>query len=115
MEHRAYLMRLKKERIDDYVDIHRKEKIWKSVVDGLIDAGYQKMIIFRLGNDIILFEEAESLKKAYEFLATDEESVTWENMISEWMEEYPQLNEISGDLEFVDVPVVFYFEKGRLL
>ena len=115
MEHRAYLMRLKKERVGDYVDVHRKSKIWKSVVDGLISAGYRKMIIFRLGQDIILFEEAESLQDAYRFLAKDGASVKWDNMIVEWMEKYPLFNEIKGDIEFEEVPVVFYFEKGKLL
>ena len=63
MEHRAYLMKLKKDKIWDYVEIHKKEKIWKSVVDDLIKSG-KKMIIFQLGQELILFEEAEDFKKA---------------------------------------------------
>jgi L-rhamnose mutarotase len=115
MEFRAYSMRLKKDRIRDYVEIHKKEQIWKTVVDGLVKAGFEKMIIFQLDQDIILFEEALDLKKAYDYLNTDEESVKWDNLISGWMEEYPQFNEIKGDIEFKEVPVVFYFEKGKLL
>ena len=45
MQHRAYLMRLKKEHTQDYVQIHRKENIWSSVLDGLRDARYSKLII----------------------------------------------------------------------
>jgi len=107
-------MRLKKERTGDYLDIHRKDKIWRSVVEGLIQAGYRKMIIFQIGQDIILFEEAESLQKAYQFLAKDEASIKWDSMIGEWMERYPQFDEIKGDIEFEEVPVVFYFENGEL-
>ncbi|HEC62313.1 MAG TPA: L-rhamnose mutarotase [bacterium] len=114
MQHRAYLMRLKKGRIGDYVDVHGKEKIWKSVVEGLIRAGYRKMIIFQLGQDIILFEEAESFPEAYRYLARDEASVKWDEMIVEWMERYPQFDEIKGDIVFEEVPVVFYFENGEL-
>jgi L-rhamnose mutarotase len=115
VEHRAYLMRLKKEKIDDYIEVHRKEKIWKSVIEGLIQAGYRRMIIFQLGQDIILFEEAGSLKAAYQYLAGDTASVKWDQMIIEWMEVYPQFDEIKGDIEFKEVPIVFYFENGKLL
>ncbi len=81
MEYRAYLMRLKKENVEDYAEVHRKEKIWQSVVKGLIKAGYRKMIIIQLDQDIILFEEAENLQKVYQYLAKDEESVKWDKMI----------------------------------
>ena len=115
MEHRAYLMRLKKEKIHDYVDVHKKEKIWKGVVQGLKNSGYSKMIIFQHGQDIILFEEAESLKDTYAFLNDDEDSVKWEAMISDWMEEYyPEWNEIKKDIEYQEIPVVFYLENGEM-
>ena len=57
MEHRAYLMRLKKDKIHNYIEVHKKENIWKSIIDGMIEAGYSKMIIFQNGQDLILFEE----------------------------------------------------------
>ena len=100
-------MRLKKERTADYIDIHRKEKIWRSVVEGLIQAGYRKMIIFQLGRDIILFEEAESLQQAYQFMAKDETSIKWDSMIGEWMDRYPRFDAIKGDIDFEEVPVGF--------
>jgi hypothetical protein len=30
------------------------------------------------------------------------------------MESYPQFNEIKGDIEFKELPVVFYYENGSL-
>ncbi|MBC8387974.1 MAG: L-rhamnose mutarotase [Actinobacteria bacterium] len=115
MEYRAYFMRLKKNKVENYVEIHKKEKIWKSVVDGLKKAGYERMLIFQLGQDIILFEEAKNLKKSYKYLDSDKESIKWDKMISKWMEEYPKFNEIKGDIEFREVPVVFYYHNGKLL
>ena len=115
MEHRAYLMRLKKDKIKDYVEVHKKENIWKSVIDGIIAAGYNKMIIFQNGQDLILFEEADSLKDVYSYLDKDPESARWDKMVCEWMEIYPKFNEIKNDIEFVNVPVVFYYENGKLL
>jgi L-rhamnose mutarotase len=115
MEYRAYLMRLKQDKINDYVEVHKKEKIWKSIIDGMIGAGFTKMIIFRNGQDLIAFEEAKNLKEAYSFLDKDPESARWEKMINEWMEVYPHFNEIKGDIEFIEIPVVFYYENGKLL
>ena len=115
MEHRAYLMRLKKDKIKDYIEVHKKENIWKSVIDGMIGAGYGKMIIFQNGQDLILFEEADSLKDAYRYLDKDPESARWDKMISEWVEIYPKFNEIKNDIEFIEIPVVFYYENGKLL
>jgi len=115
VEYRAYLMRLKKEKINDYTQIHKKDKIWKSVVESLIKSGIDKMIIFQQGRDIILFEQAQDLNKSYQYLNNDPESVRWDKMISQWMDQYPQFNEIKKDIEFKEVPVVFYFDNGRLL
>ena len=115
MEYRAYRMRLKKERVRDYADVHRKEKIWDSVVDGLKKAGFTRMLILQQEQDIILFEAAQNLKQAYDYLSKDAESARWDKMISDWMELYPQYNAIRGDIEFEEVPVVFYYENGTLL
>ena len=108
-------MRLKKDKIKDYVEVHKKEKIWKSILDGLEKAGYKKMIILQMDNNIILFEEVDNLKKAYEYLDNDEASKKWDGMISEWMEIYPTFNEIKQDIEFIEIPTVFYYENGKLL
>jgi hypothetical protein len=44
LEYRAYRMRLKKEHIRDYVEVHKKEKIWKTIIDGMINAGFEKIL-----------------------------------------------------------------------
>jgi len=115
MEYRAYLMKLKTDKVKDYVDIHKKENIWRSVVDGLTKAGFERMIILRMGNDIILFEQADDLKKAYKYLDEDQESKKWDSMISEWMEFYPVFDNIKNDIELIEIPVVFYYQNGKLL
>ena len=114
MEYRAYSMRLKKEHIEDYKEVHTKEKIWQSVLDGLIKAGFEKMIIFQTGQEVILFEEAEDLNSTYSFLGSHKESIDWDKMIFKWMEQYPEWDEIKLHLDCREVPVVFYFENGIL-
>jgi len=107
-------MRLKKEKEKDYIEIHKKENIWKSVVNGLKKAGFDRMLIFKNDNNIILFEEADNLKKAYEYLNNDEVSQKWDRMISEWMEVYPAFDHLKKDIEFIEIPVVFYYKNGKL-
>ena len=108
-------MRLKKEHIADYVEAHRKENIWRSVVDCLVRSGTTRMIILRHGHDVILFEEAHDLHEAYRVQNADQPTQRWESMISGWMGQAPHFDEIKGDLEFREVPIVFHFEAGALL
>ena len=115
MQHRAYLMRLKKDRVQDYIAIHRKGKIWKSIINGLVKTRFDKMIIFLLGQEVILFEEAEDLKAAYQSFDNDAETVKWDKLMDSWMENYPKFNEIKGDVEVTEIRVVFYYENGKLL
>ena len=62
MQHRAYVMRLKKKKVQSYADAHAAGRIWPSVVDGLKEAGVTRMIIVQMGQDVILFEEADDLE-----------------------------------------------------
>jgi L-rhamnose mutarotase len=114
MEYRAYSMRLKKKYIKDYAKVHKQEKIWQSVVDGLRNAGFTKMIIFQRDQEVILFEEAENLDQTYSFLSSHKESAEWDKMIFEWMEQFPEWDNIRKCLDFQEVPVVFYFENGTM-
>jgi len=107
-------MRLKQEHTQKYIEVHRKEKIWGSILQGLERARISKMIILVHGQEVILFEEAEDLKAAYKSYENDPETVKWDKMMTEWMESYPQFNEIKGDIEFTELPVVFYYENGVL-
>jgi hypothetical protein len=55
------------------------------------------------------------LKKAYSFYDNDSDSAKWDKMISKWMEIYPKFNKLKGDIDFEEVPVVFYYKDGKLL
>ena len=114
MQHRAYVMRLKKEHIRDYVEVHRKETIWASILKALSGAKISRMLILLHGQEVILFEEAEDLKAAYKAFDDDPDTAKWDKMITQWMEVYPKFNDIKGDIEFSELPVVFYYENGAL-
>ena len=73
------------------------------------------MIILQFGQDIIIFEEAGDLKKAYRVLSKDEANKKWDKLIGGWMESYPEFSEARGDVEIEEIPIAFYFENGKLL
>lgn len=115
MEYRAYLMRVKKEKLEDYIDIHKKENFWKELLEEMKRAGFLKMIILRQGEDIIIFEEAVNLQEAYKYSYNNPVSKKWEDMISGWMDKYPAYIKDKEDIEFKEIPIVFYYEDGKLL
>ncbi len=78
-------------------------------------AGFLKMIILQHCQDIILFEEVDNLQKTYEYSNNNPVSKKWENMDKDWMEKCPECIEDKGDIEFIEIPVVFYYEDGKLL
>jgi L-rhamnose mutarotase len=115
MSFRAYRMRLKKDHISDYKEMHRKEKIWPEIVQCLLDSGMERMIIFQDGQDLILFEEAEDLEGSYRIQNADTATRKWDAFMSDWMENYPAMEGIdAADIAFEEVSIVYYFENGKL-
>jgi len=115
MNYRAYKMRLKKEYVSDYRQIHRKEKIWPEITQCLLKSGMERMIIFQDDQNLILFEEAENLDESYAIQNADEITQKWDVLIGDWMERYPVFNGIeASDIDFEEIDIVFYFEKGKL-
>ena len=115
MEYRAYRLKLKKDKIKEYVDYHKKEKIWKSVIEGLNNSDCEEMIIFLLGDEIVLFERAKNLKEMSRFLASDPESIRWQKVMNEMFEGSFEFDSDKGDFEVDEVPVVFYLKEKTLL
>ena len=75
-------MRVKKEKLQDYIDVHKKENFWEDLLQDMKTAGFSEMIIFQLGQDIILFEEADSLQKTYKYSNNSPVSKKWDEKIS---------------------------------
>ena len=115
MSFRAYKMRLKKDHISDYREIHSKEKIWPEIVQCLLESGIERMIILQDQQDLILFEEAEDLEESYRIQNSDTVTQKWDAIMSDWMENYPTMEGVDvGDIEFEEVDIVYYFENGKL-
>ncbi|MCL6088240.1 MAG: L-rhamnose mutarotase [Actinobacteria bacterium] len=94
--------------------MHKKEKIWKELMEKIKNAGFKKMIIFQIEQEIVIFEEAQNLKKADEVLSSDEVNKNWEKMINEWVVYYKDPNK-GVNIKFIKVPIIFYYSNGKLI
>ena len=115
MEYKATLLRLKKENITQYIDIHKKDNIWPEVIAALTKA-FKKIIVFQVEKDLLIFEEAEdSIDTAYKIANSFKAHLKWDKMIMEWMEQFPEYSDIKDHIVSKEIPIVFYFENGKML
>ena len=113
MEYRAYVMRVKKEKLNDYLKVHKRKNVWDDLLKSMKEAGYSEMVILQLGHEMIVFEKAEDLKKAYQLSTEDPAYQKWAKMVSELMEQHPHFEK--EYIEINEVPIVFYYKDGKLL
>ena len=43
------------------------------------------------------------------------ETSRWDALMDSWIENYPKFNAVKGDVDITELPVVFYYENGKLL
>ena len=81
----AFVLRLKPDRIDDYVEAHRA--VWPDMLQALTDAGIRNFSIFRDGTQVFGYFEADDLERAGAYMATQEVSSRWQDAMAELLEE----------------------------
>jgi L-rhamnose mutarotase len=84
-ERAAFVLRVKPDRIDDYVEAH--ERVWPEMLDALRGAGIRNYSIFRAGTTVFGYFEADDLERASEYLAAQEVSSRWQDAMAELLEE----------------------------
>lgn len=60
MTTRSFCIRLKPDRVQDYIEIHKRGTTWPEILTGLKDSGVEKMTTFLLDNTAIVTVEAEN-------------------------------------------------------
>ena len=113
-EFRAYRMKLRNGKAENYIRAHRSANVWPEVIDGLAKAGIDRQVIFQCSEEIVIFEEAKDLGSSYTRLASDLRTREWDEMVESWVEDYPRFDPKLGDISAPAVPILFYFENGRL-
>jgi L-rhamnose mutarotase len=81
----GFVLRVKPERIDDYVAAHRE--VWPEMLDALRGAGIRSYSIFRAGDQVFGCFEADDLARAESYLAAQPVSARWQASMAELLEE----------------------------
>jgi L-rhamnose mutarotase len=84
-ERTAFVLRVRPERIDEYVDAHRA--VWPEMLDALRGAGIRNYTIFRSGNEMFGYFEADDLEAAARYLEQEDVSARWQDAMAELLEE----------------------------
>jgi L-rhamnose mutarotase len=81
----AFVLRVRPERLEEYVEAHRA--VWPEMLDALRGAGIRNYTIFRHGNEMFGYFEADDLEAAGRYLAEREVSTRWQDAMAELLEE----------------------------
>jgi L-rhamnose mutarotase len=84
----GFVLRVRPDKIDEYVEAHRH--VWPEMLDALRGAGIRNYTIFRAGESIFGYFEADDLEAADHFLAAQEVSTRWQDAMAELLEERVQ-------------------------
>jgi L-rhamnose mutarotase len=86
MTHRTgFVLRVKPDRVDEYVEAHRN--VWPEMLDALRAAGIRNYTIFRAGNEMFGYFEADDPERASSYLASHEVSARWQDAMADLLEE----------------------------
>ena len=94
----AFVLRIRPGRVDDYVEAHRS--VWPEMLDALRRAGIRNYSIFRAGNEVFGYFEADDLAAAETYLAQQDVCTRWQDEMAEFLEDRvpdagpPQLEEV---------------------
>jgi L-rhamnose mutarotase len=97
-ERSAFVLQVRADRIEEYVRAHRE--VWPEMLDALRSAGIRNYTIFRHGNQVFGYFEADDLERAAGYLERQEVNARWQDAMAELLEERvpdegpPRLEEI---------------------
>jgi L-rhamnose mutarotase len=81
----AFVLHVKPERIDDYVEAHRN--VWPEMLEALRDAGIRNYTIFRSGTDVFGYFESDDLEGAGRYMESQQVNARWQDAMAELLEQ----------------------------
>jgi len=84
-ERTGFVLHVKPDRIVDYVAAHRD--VWPEMLDALRRAGIRNYTIFRDGNQVFGYFEADDLAGAERFMAAQPVSARWQDSMAELLQQ----------------------------
>jgi L-rhamnose mutarotase len=84
-ERTAFVLRVRPEKMDEYVETHRD--VWPEMLAALRGAGIRNYTIFRAGNEMFGYFEADDLAAAERYLSQQEVCTRWQDHMAALLEE----------------------------
>jgi L-rhamnose mutarotase len=81
----AFVLHVRPDKVEEYVDAHRR--VWPEMLDALRQAGIRNYTIFRNGNEMFGYFEADDLERAGAFMAGQEVSGRWQDAMADLLDE----------------------------
>jgi L-rhamnose mutarotase len=81
----AFVLRVRADKIEEYIEAHRR--VWPDMLEALHGAGVSNYTIFRDGNQVFGYFEADDLEAAASYLARQEVCTRWQDAMAELLEE----------------------------
>ena len=81
----AFVLRVRPDKIEEYIRAHRD--VWPEMLEALRGAGIRNYTIFRHGNQMFGYFEADDLAAAERHLAQQDDSPRWQDAMAELLEE----------------------------
>ena len=107
MERVGFKLKLKKERLDEYVKHH--QHVWPEMLSALSQTGWQNYSLFLDRNDATLFGyfETPDLQAALTGMALTEVNARWQNVMADFFE---ALDGKRPDEGFLHLENIFYLK-----
>jgi L-rhamnose mutarotase len=83
-ERTAFVLRVRPDKIEEYIRAHRD--VWPEMLDALRAAGIRNYTIFRDGDTMYGYFEADDLAAAGHYLAQQDVSTRWQDAMAELLE-----------------------------
>ena len=80
----AFVLRVRPDKIEEYIRAH--QEVWPEMLDALRAAGIGNYTIFRDGNRMFGYFEADDLAAAGRYLAQQDVSTRWQDAMAELLE-----------------------------
>lgn len=84
-ERSAFVLRVRPDKIEEYIHAHRE--VWPEMLEALRGAGIHNYTIFRDGNQMFGYFEADDLAAAERHLAQQEVYARWQDSMAELLVE----------------------------
>ena len=81
----AFVLRVRPDKLDEYVAAHRE--VWPEMLDALRSAGIRNYTIFRSGNEMFGYFEADDIAAAAEAMESQEVNARWQDAMAELLDE----------------------------